>query len=286
MPHPPRRKLTHGPPSPGKCRLRHRKDAWRVNELLQNIEDARALAQAIVDTVREPLLVLDSDLPWSRPAGPSTRPSRSAAKTSRAAALRAGRGAWDIPALRRLLEKIVPDHAVMDGFEVEQDFPRHRPPHLPAACPQGVLRTTRPCPSCWASRTSPSAAPSNTKRTLLKRTETCCSRRRCCCEEMQHRIVNSLQIIASILMLKARAVTSEETRQHLQDAHRRVMSVAAVQQHLHGSGGGDVDRDRPLSHQAVRIARRLHDRREPAGALKVQADGGCGRRPPMPSAWA
>ena len=41
-------------------------------------------------------------------------------------------------------------------------------------------------------------------------------------------------------MLKARAVTSEETRQHLQDAHRRVMSVAAVQEHLHSSGRADV----------------------------------------------
>jgi len=40
-------------------------------------------------------------------------------------------------------------------------------------------------------------------------------------------------------MLKARAVTSEETRQHLQDAHRRVMSVAAVQQHLHASARVD-----------------------------------------------
>jgi len=58
--------------------------------------------------------------------------------------------------------------------------------------------------------------------------------------EMQHRIVNSLQIIASILMLKARAVTSDESREHLKDAHRRVMSVAAVQQHLHSSGRADV----------------------------------------------
>jgi chemotaxis protein methyltransferase CheR len=54
-------------------------------------------------------------------------------------------------------------------------------------------------------------------------------------EEMRHRIVNSLQIIASILMLKARAVTSEETRGHLEDAHRRVLSIAAVQQHLHSA---------------------------------------------------
>jgi two-component sensor histidine kinase len=41
-----------------------------------------------------------------------------------------------------------------------------------------------------------------------------------------------LQIIASILLMKARTVRSEETRLHLQDAHQRVMSVAAVQQQL------------------------------------------------------
>ena len=55
-------------------------------------------------------------------------------------------------------------------------------------------------------------------------------------EELQHRIANSLQIIASIILLKARAVQSEETRIHLQDAHKRVMSIAAVQQQLHASG--------------------------------------------------
>src|ERR1700674_2727703 len=54
-------------------------------------------------------------------------------------------------------------------------------------------------------------------------------------EELEHRVANSLQIIASIIMLKARAVESEETRRHLQDAHNRVISVAAVQRHLHGS---------------------------------------------------
>jgi two-component sensor histidine kinase len=55
---------------------------------------------------------------------------------------------------------------------------------------------------------------------------------------MQHRVANSLQIIASILLLKARTVRSEETRLHLQDAHQRVMLVAAIQQHLHGSKPG------------------------------------------------
>ena len=54
---------------------------------------------------------------------------------------------------------------------------------------------------------------------------------------MEHRVANSLQMIASILLLKARAVSSEETRLHLRDAHQRVMSIAAVQQHLHAAEG-------------------------------------------------
>src|SRR4029079_12152017 len=55
-------------------------------------------------------------------------------------------------------------------------------------------------------------------------------------QEMQHRVANSLQIIASILLLKARTVQSEEIRLHLHDAHQRVMSVATVQQQLQASG--------------------------------------------------
>src|SRR5438067_13728072 len=49
-------------------------------------------------------------------------------------------------------------------------------------------------------------------------------------QEMNHRINNSLQIIASILLLKAHTVQSEETRQHLHAAHGRGRVVAAVQE--------------------------------------------------------
>ena len=54
---------------------------------------------------------------------------------------------------------------------------------------------------------------------------------------MEHRIANSLQIIASILLLKAGSVSSEETKNELRAAHQRVMSVAAVQSYLHASDG-------------------------------------------------
>jgi two-component sensor histidine kinase len=55
-------------------------------------------------------------------------------------------------------------------------------------------------------------------------------------EELMHCVANSLQIIASIILIKARAVQSEETRVHLQDAHKRVISIAAVQKQLHAAG--------------------------------------------------
>ncbi len=60
-------------------------------------------------------------------------------------------------------------------------------------------------------------------------------------QELQHRVANSLQIIASILLMSARRVQSEESRAHLQDAHGRVMSLAAVQQHLSASSAVDVE---------------------------------------------
>ena len=59
--------------------------------------------------------------------------------------------------------------------------------------------------------------------------------------ELQHRVANSLQIIASVLMMSARKVQSEETRGYLHDAHNRVMSIAALQHQLAASSVIDVN---------------------------------------------
>ena len=47
-------------------------------------------------------------------------------------------------------------------------------------------------------------------------------------QEVRHRVANSLQIIASVLMQGARRTQSEETRTQLRDAHQRVLSVAEM----------------------------------------------------------
>lgn len=59
-------------------------------------------------------------------------------------------------------------------------------------------------------------------------------------QEVQHRVANSLQIVASVLMQGARRIQSEEARGHLFDAHHRVLSIAAVQRQLASTSLADV----------------------------------------------
>jgi chemotaxis protein methyltransferase CheR len=109
---------------------------------------------------------------------------------------------------------------------------------------------------------------------LLEKTEELLLQKQVLLQEMQHRVANSLQIIASILMLKARLVTSEESRHHLEDAHQRVMSVAAVQSHLHVLGGVDqVEVEPYLSKLCSSLASSMIGEDQPI-ALKVIADAG------------
>lgn len=60
-------------------------------------------------------------------------------------------------------------------------------------------------------------------------------------QEVQHRVANSLQIIASVLMQSARRVQSEEVRGHLHDARQRIISIATLQRQLSTSPGGSVE---------------------------------------------
>ena len=93
-------------------------------------------------------------------------------------------------------------------------------------------------------------------------------------QEMQHRIANNLQIIASILLLNARTVQSEETRMHLRDAHQRVISVAAVQRQLLATSHGDPIYIGPyLSRLCQALAASMSDDSRPI-SLEVQAEGG------------
>jgi Histidine kinase/PAS fold len=203
-------------------------------EPFKDIEDARALAQAIVDTVREPLLVLDSDLrvlAVSRSYYLTFRVDRQDVLGRPLYAL--GDGQWQIPALRKRLEKIIPERAAMDAFEVEHEFPviGRRVMLLNARAVFYADHAQTTLLLAFEDVTERRTI-EREKAELLEQTEELLRQKDVLLRELEHPVANSLQIIASILMLKARTVTSEETRHHLQDAHQRVMALAAVQEHL------------------------------------------------------
>ncbi|MEA3011256.1 MAG: hypothetical protein QOJ91_2948 [Sphingomonadales bacterium] len=204
-----------------------------------NLTDAQTLALAIVDTLPEPFVVLDDRLcvvAANRCFYEHFK--ESATRTRGRPFFDLGDGQWDIPALRLLIETIIPQHKSMDGFEVEHEFLHlgRRTMLLNAR----LVRLEDPAsPTILIAFKDITArrAIEREKQDLLEHTERLLAQQQTLFREMEHRIANSLQIIASILLLKAGAVGSEETRHELRDAHKRVMSVAAVQSHLHSVDG-------------------------------------------------
>jgi two-component sensor histidine kinase len=231
--------------------------------------DTATLALAIVDTVREPLLVLDKDLRVVA-ASRSFYLTFKVESTDTVGRLlyALGDGQWDIPRLRLLLENIVPEHGVMDDFEVEHQFP--------GVGRRTMLLNARKVFYEGNSHTTILLGIEDVtaRRALERDREQLIREKDILLQEMEHRVGNSLQIIAAIILMKSRLVTSEETRIHLQDAHSRVISVAAVQQYLHVSGGGATIEMAPYLSQLCESLRTAMIGDYRPTTLKVTADAG------------
>jgi two-component system CheB/CheR fusion protein len=99
-------------------------DITEMKRVREELREARELAEGIVDSVREPLVVLDDALRV-------ISASRSYYQTFRAAPEETvGRPIydlqnhqWDIPALRELLETVLPRDRSFEGYLVDQDIP-------------------------------------------------------------------------------------------------------------------------------------------------------------------
>jgi PAS domain S-box-containing protein len=242
---------------------------WPNSRLIADLDDASALAQAIVDTIRDPLLILDQGLrvvTANRAFRQTFRMSRQDIQARPVYGL--GDGQWDIPELRSLLEEVAPQHAVMEAYEVERNFPAiGRRSMLLNAQEVFNQRNASTLILLTIEDVTDRRAAEREIAELLQQKETLL-------QEMQHRVANSLQIIAGVLLLKARTVQSEDTRLHLMDAHQRVMSVADVQQQLLASSRGESIEIGPyLSRLCETLLASMTDDSRPI-SLKVQAEGG------------
>src|SRR5690606_2265155 len=137
-----------------------------------------------------------------------------------------GAGEWDVPQLRTLMDATRSGDAEIDAYETEL-----RRADGPTRCViLNVRKLAYGDPDnlrflVAVNDVTEARALALTTRELVRDNDLLM-------QEVRHRVANSLQIIASVMMLNARRASSEETRGHLRDAHSRVMSVADLQQLL------------------------------------------------------
>jgi two-component sensor histidine kinase len=137
-----------------------------------------------------------------------------------------GSGEWDVPQLRSLLRATLSGAAEAKAFEMDLKPAGREPRRLVITAHQldyGDPENVRLLLA--VSDVTDARLAERLKDDLLRE-------KAVLFQELQHRVANSLQIIASVLMQTARRTPSAETKGHLYDAHNRVMSVAALQRQL------------------------------------------------------
>jgi chemotaxis protein methyltransferase CheR len=228
-----------------------------------------ALAQALVENVGEPLLVLDDRLNVVTASSSFYRMfGLSRADVQGCPIYALGDGRWNLAGLRLLLERTALANAPVQVYEVEQDSP---------GAGRRLLRLTARRmfhDGDFGSMVLLAIEDLTDRRAKDRELTELLQRKDLSLHEMQHRIANSQQLIASILLMTARACCSDETRQHLVDAHRRVLAVAALQQQLQVSEpGGAVELGPYLSRLCETLAASLIGERQPI-SLEVDVTAG------------
>ena len=199
-------------------------------------EAAGSLAMALIVSSQAPLILLDEDLNVMAASTSFCRIFEVALPTEAGIKLaELGAGEWNVPQLASLLRATAAGDAAIEAYEM--DLVRegrktcrlvlnaHKLDYFDADHARIVLAVTDVTAARLAERIKDDLV--RDKEILL--------------QELQHRVANSLQIIAAVLMRSARSVQSEESRMHLHDAHHRVMSIATMQKQLAAGRHGEVE---------------------------------------------
>ena len=208
---------------------------------------ARSLALAMVVSSNAPLLLLDGDLnvvAASRSFGCAFQIDPAAAAGRQLFTL--GTGEWDVPQLRWLLTVAAsgPANGEMDlnreGRPTRRLVLNARPlDYVEEGGVKLLLTISDVTDARIAAKLKDDLLLA--KDDQLRDSDRLLQKKDILLQEIQHRVANSLQIVASVLRLSARNVRSDEARAHLLDAHGRVMSIALVQRQLTAGPSGDVE---------------------------------------------
>lgn len=207
-----------------------------ANDICNSDDPGLNLALAMVVSSTVPLLLTDSDGKVVAASASFCRTfGLDAANVTGRRVFELGAGGWDAPQIHSLINSAVSGDAEIEDYEMDLASPRGPARRL-------VLHLTKlDYDDSSRVRLLLTISDVTEARLTEKRNRELVATHEVLLQEVRHRIGNSLQIIASVLMQSARSANTGEARGHLRDAHNRLMSVAALQQQLAVSTLGKVE---------------------------------------------
>jgi PAS domain S-box-containing protein len=203
------------------------------------------LTQSIVDTIRDPLVVLESDMTVvtaSKAFLTMFGITQAEARGRRVSEL--GQHQWDVPALRHLMDKVLPENKPFENFEIEDVFP-------------GLGRRV------FNLNARKISQPGNHAHRMLLVFEDISDRKQrerdalTLTNEISHRIKNNLQIIVGLIAYEVRT-TPKQCVQGYQSMQMRIGAIAQLYDLIsHSSRGGAVALDGYLKEIATSVSASL-----------------------------
>lgn len=198
-------------------------------------ESSSSLGMALVMSSSTPLLLLNELLVVQAASGSFCRSfSINPDDVVGAELFALGDGEWEVPQLRSLLTATAAGNAAIDAYEM--DLKRAGDADRCLIINAHVLDHN----ADEALRLAVAVTDVSNVKQAQRENDDLVREKHILLQELNHRVANSLQIIASVLMQRVRSVQSEEARGHLRDAHHRVMAVATLQRQLATTASGQI----------------------------------------------
>ena len=187
------------------------------------------LTQSIVDTIRDPLVVLENDMTIVTASRAFlTIFGITEAETHGRRIAELLQHQWDVPALRNLMEKVLPENKPFEAFEIEDDFP-------------GLGRRV------FTLSARKITQPGNHATRMLLVFEDITGRKQrerdaaALTNEVSHRIKNNLQIVVGLIAYEARSTAAAPYAQGYKAMQARIGAIAQLYDLIsHSSRGGVI----------------------------------------------
>jgi|TARA_R100001369_G_C3309231_1_gene167029 two-component sensor histidine kinase/PAS domain-containing protein len=210
-------------------------DVTEAADHARNLGIQRRLAEGIVDTLREPLLVLDGDLQIVAASRAFYMKFKVDAEHAIGKNLiDLGNGQWANAELIRLLKEVVPEHSTIESYEITHDFPQ--------IGTRTVLLNARKI-----------FQEGNNTKTLLLAIEDITERRRLEAErdraldqsnrlldELNHRVMNSMSMIGSVISMEMRTLSEDECKSAFVRMRNRIEAIGTLYRALSRTGAVDI----------------------------------------------